>query len=307
MQHSARRKVQRTIATTKVLILIIWLSIIFLSDFMKPAESKRGRKHFIDNRSALSNVVSKRKENRDDHENSRSLSKSSLKRDVSNANMKPRRIILPAKKESLTSKALRSIEGLKNTLQSSADAALCSSSKVQRQLKSYFSSDFEVLILRMTAPDDSRLSDDDLQRFVATIETFVRNMDVTSQSNPYRVTLRKIWAKAAESDGRTVLKSQFLLHTLLRGTTPEDSLIFKTLLKKMHREKCKKTKSKYFDIVKIASVSDETEHLKDYIERYSVYIFQRAKTFTSCFEEMKLIGDGMRTEDICAQVLIVTY
>lgn len=216
--------------------------------------------------------------------------------------VKTRRVILPTKKESLSSRAFKGMSVLKSSLLSSADAALSSTSKVQRQLKSYFSSDFEVLLLRMTAPDNLRLADDDLERFIATIETFVRNMDVTCQSNPYRVTLRKIWTKAAETDGRSVLKAQFLLHTLLRGTTPEDSLIFKTLLKKMLREKCKKTNSKYFDIAKISLVSADTSHLKDFITRYSVYIFQRAKTFTSCFEEMKLIGDGMRTEDICAQV-----
>jgi hypothetical protein len=31
---------------------------------------------------------------------------------------------------------------------------------------------------------------------------------------------------------------------------------------------------------------------KAFIQRYSKYVMQRAKTFTSCFEEMKVIGDG---------------
>ena len=133
----------------------------------------------------------------------------------------------------------------------------------------------------MTAPTNTKPDEDDVERFVATVETFVRNMDVTSQSNPYRVTLRKLWTKAAEPDGRTVLKAQYLLHILLRNTSPEDAIIFKTLLNKMMRETCKKPGNcKYFDMNKLTSVSADTMELQDFIERYSTYVFQRAKTFT---------------------------
>lgn len=277
--------------------------IMCLSDFMmlRSCAAKKSYRREVDTKgfiaSDVRSVSSKNKEKMKDKRSTKSLP------DRDNSEVRrAKRAIVPVRKVSISSIAFKSIGVLKSSLQSSADAALSSTSRVQRRFKSYFSSDFEVLLLRMTAPDDHRLADDDLERFIATIETFVRNMDVTSQSNPYRVTLRKIWSKAAETDGKTVLKAQFLLHTLLRGTTPEDSLIFKTLLKKMLREKCNKTKSKYFDIAKISTVSQETKHLKDFITRYSIYIFQRAKTFTSCFEEVKLIGDGMRTEDICAQV-----
>jgi hypothetical protein len=154
----------------------------------------------------------------------------------------------------------------------------------------------------MTAPDESKPVADDVDRFIATIDTFVRNVDVTSQSNPYRVTLRKLWHKAAELDANTVIKALYLLHTILRNAAPEDSVIFKTLLSKMSREQCKKTKCKYFDAQQLSDVSSETEHLQDFIERYSTYVLKRARTFTSEFEEMKLIDEGMRTEDICAQV-----
>ena len=288
----------------KTLMLLLWLSILFLSNFLTLSDCKARRTQIKEMKRKRIALDSKRKRGSisSNCKSSKAGKDSISKKVVRTAKAHSKRVILPVRKMSLASMAFRSIEGLKVTLQTSADAALSSSGKVQRQLKSYFSSDFEVLLLRMTAPDNLRLSADDLDCFVATIETFVRNMDVTSQSNPYRVTLRKIWTKAAEIDGRSVLKAQFLLHTLLKTTTPEDSLIFKTLLRKMLREKCKKTKSKYFDLAKISSVSVETDHLKDFIGRYSVYIFQRAKTFTSSFEEMKLIGDGMRTEDICAQV-----
>lgn len=35
-------------------------------------------------------------------------------------------------------------------------------------------------------------------------------------SNPYRVTLRKLWAKMAEKDWRTVAKALYIFHVLLR-------------------------------------------------------------------------------------------
>ena len=282
-------------------MLTLWCSLLFLSHLIAMGECKGKRTVSKATKGGQLDTIVEEKHPM------RRVRQNKLKKvvtfDVEPGRIKTRRVIVPVQKESFASMAFRNMNLLKSSLQSSADAAVLSTGKVQRQLKSYFSSDFEVMLLRMTTPDDLRLADDDLDRFVATIETFVRNMDVTSQSNPYRVTLRKIWTKAAECDGRTVLKAQFILHKLLQGTTPEDSLIFKTLLRKMLREKCKKTKSKYFDIAKISTVSADTNHLKDFIGRYSLYIFQRAKTFTSSFEEMNLVGDGMRTEDICAQVV----
>lgn len=147
------------------------------------------------------------------------------------------------------------------------------------------------------------MDENHLERFLATIETFVRNLDVTSTSNPYRVTLRKLWSKMAETDGRTVLKGTFLLHAVLRYTQPEDTVIFKALISKMSREDCRKTRCKYFDFSREHKrISAESAHLEDFIERYQIYVMKRAKTFTSSFEEMKLIAHGMKTEDICAQV-----
>lgn len=305
-RSSVRKKLGGIRMSKKTISLIMMCMILLLSDYVLfgTCAGKKAHVPEVKNKRSMASEVGNRKKekNKDKRSSSKGFSRDD-KKDVT----KGKRAIVPVRKESIASKAFKGITVLKSSFKSSAGAALSSTSKVQRQFKSYFSSDFEVLLLRMTTPDDLRLAEDDLERFIATIETFVRNMDVTSQSNPYRVTLRKIWSKAAEIDGKTVLKAQFLLHTLLRGTTPEDSLIFKTLLKKMLREKCKKTKSKYFDITKISTVSLETKHLKDFITRYSIYIFQRAKTFTSGFEEMKLIGDGMRTEDICAQVRISYY
>ena len=47
------------------------------------------------------------------------------------------------------------------------------------------------------------------------------------------MTLRKLWAKMAEKDWRTVSKALFVFHIVLRDAEPEDAVIFKTLLDKV--------------------------------------------------------------------------
>ena len=270
-----------------------------------------------------------------------------------------RNVILPSSKKNRRSIVAQTIKGFdillggilksKDVLKSSADIALKSTQNIKRGFKSYFSSDFEALILRLTNPNDSRPPNEDVERIIATVSTFVRNVDLTSESNPYRVTLRKLWTKMAEPDARTILKALLILHNLLRSSDPEDSVIFKTLMAKMSKEFCKKTDSLYFDPEKMFAVfkeedihvssiqqktslgkksarlinrksstrkkdafgkrltkkkaGEDTKNLVGLVGRYAAYVLRRARTFTSSFEEMKLIAHGMRTEDICAQMV----
>ncbi len=215
---------------------------------------------------------------------------------------KYRKCVLPRSKGPLSIKALNNLNDIRKNMQKTVDYALASSKSIKRSVKSYFSSDFEVLLLKITSPNDNLPDDIDVDRFTATIETFVRNMDVTSASNPYRVTLRKIWSKLTETDFRTTVKGLYLMHILLRHSQPEDALIFKTLLSKMMRERCRKTKSKYFDITKMCHSGQDRIYISNFISRYANFVLKRAKTFTSSFEEMKLITESMDVDDICAQM-----
>ena len=201
--------------------------------------------------------------------------------------------ILPQPKESLLSKAKKSWDQVSRTVLTA-----------QRDLKAYFSSDFEALLLKLTEPDDLRPSPDDLNRVIATIETFVRNLDTSDLTNPYRVTLHKLWAKMVETDVRSRIKAVYLLHTILRYTEPDDAVIFKTIMQKMSKEFSKKSRSKYFDNTQIVNIHDD--HLHYFLSSYSTYVLKRSRAFTSSFEELGLISKDMRTEDICAQVLPLT-
>ena len=219
------------------------------------------------------------------------------------AKNKRRVVIIPVVKESLAKKAAHTMDLLKKSVMQTKNSAISSTNRLRRELKGYFSSDFEVLLLKLTRPADTRPAEADLDRFLNTVEDFARDLDTTNPTNPYRVTLHKLWNKAAESNGYTVLKTLYLLHMLLRYTQPEDGMIFKKILFKMMRETCTRSGSKYWDSNTIRHVGAETRHLGDFIARYTNYLLKRGRTFTASFEEMKLIAVGMRPEDITAQLL----
>jgi len=216
-------------------------------------------------------------------------------------------VIIPVKKEKMATKALRGLSILSESMSSGVNTALASATRVNRDIKSYFSSDFEVLLLKLTEPNDNRPRKTDVERLLATTQSFVRNLDLVSESNTYRVTLRKLWAKIAEADHRTVLKALYLLHILLKYSEPEDAVIYKNLLMKMSKEVSTKSKTKHFDVKRIRSKHKKAGRSgdslnEDFVVKYAEYVTRRAKAFTSSFEEMKLIDYGMRTEDICAQL-----
>jgi len=274
------------------IILLVWILLVV------QVTSKKNVKHG----SNVINNDNRRKKTLDDDSNDDSnndsyiRSKSTKKKMKKTVTTNRRKVILPTPKQSI------SVSSISQALMKSAEVGLTLSNRIQRGLKTYLSSDFEALLLKLTSPDDNSNNDKDRETFLNTIDTFARNLDMKSESNPYRVTLRKIWAKICESDGRTVLKSFFLLHNILRSTEPEDSVIFKSLISKMSKERYAKSGSKYFD-TNVVSLSSETKYLELFISRYSSYVLKRARAFTSSFEEVKLIGHNMRADDICASMM----
>lgn len=210
--------------------------------------------------------------------------------------------IIPVK-ESLSKKATRTLNQLEKAVRQTRTLAITQGIILRREMAEFFSSDFEVLLLKLTKPKDARPIDADVDRFLNTIEDFVRDADTTNPVNPYRTTLHKLWCKTAELNGYTVLKALFLLHTILRYTQPDDALIFKRLVFKMTKEECQRTGTKYFDEKRVANVDSYTSHLSDFILRYNAYLIKRGRAFTSQFEELHCISRNMRPDDIVAQLL----
>jgi len=63
-----------------------------------------------------------------------------------------------------------------------------------------------------------------VSHLLESVGTFARNFEATDPTNPYRVTLRKLWAKLAEKNWRTTLKALYLLHSLASKVEPEDAV-----------------------------------------------------------------------------------
>lgn len=247
--------------------------------------------------------------------------------------------IIPVKRATAADKLSHGASVLLEYFSISASKTISSVDKLRRDMKVFFASDYETLLLRLTRPNQNRPLQADLERFLATTASFVRNFDLVDPNNPYRVTLRKVWRKLIENDSLTNIKAEYLLLSLIRNSEPEDALIYRKLLLKMSQEVDKKSGCQYFDWVGAKSSSPGSKVLlaKDsnhdqsppkckvtkkqlaitpfpkrswttkFAQRFFQYITLRMKTFTSDFQEMKLISIEMRAEDICAQVLVFYF
>lgn len=217
-----------------------------------------------------------------------------------------RTVVVPAKKEGLVTTAKKSFRKMSNHLLETAKTVSKTASLLNRDIKAYFSSDFEVLLLRMTAPTDVKTSPVDVSRFIATTDTFIYNSDILSESNTYRVTLRKLWAKIAEKDVRTSLKALHLLHTLLVNSKPRSAALYQKLVHKMRKQFDQKTRTKYFDAKILqrdaVAVSEEDRPLIVFAQAFFRYILARSENYTADFDELSAVGYKAKVKTVIAEV-----
>uniref|UniRef100_A0A7S2SSM7 AP180 N-terminal homology (ANTH) domain-containing protein n=1 Tax=Rhizochromulina marina TaxID=1034831 RepID=A0A7S2SSM7_9STRA len=194
-----------------------------------------------------------------------------------------------------------------------SNKAVQKSYSAMREAKGFFSSDFERLLLITTRPDELRPDAVSVERLQAVVETFVRDMDLSLPTNPYRVTLRKLWAKLCEPDWRVSLKALCILHVLLSRGTAEDTIVFKAMMEKMRKERSKRSKSRFFDVSRVLGdrpplglLGDESSARQciQFLRHYANYVLQRSRMFTGNFEELQLAkrGELQSTEDLVMQL-----
>eukprot|EP00981_Chlorochromonas_danica_P008597 scaffold2237_cov175-Ochromonas_danica.AAC.19 len=200
-----------------------------------------------------------------------------------------RKVIIPVKKEAFSSKVMKSMDVLKEALETTSASARTSLYALNRNLKAYFASDFEALLLDLTTPTASPPDDQDLDRYLATLDCFSPDSDLRDPDNAYRVTLRKLEAKFMEPNQYSALKASFLLHLLLRHVSEEDSEVYHTLILRMLREKKKKGQGRYFHLSQAKWRKEESED-QDFILNYATFVLQRAKAFTGDFRELQAVG-----------------
>lgn len=204
--------------------------------------------------------------------------------------------ILPTVKVPLSIKFTKGFEKLKKTIIAKGEDVLMTTKLLQRELKAYFSSDFETLLLSLTRPDEKCPQEIELDKVVQTIESFHFKTTYIDDENPYRITLHKIWCKT-EEDERSCLKAWFILHTILRCVSPPQGKMLKKWMVKLSKEICPKTDSRYFDTKKLI------KRQIGLVGRYGVYCIQRGRQFTSSFIELELIGKEKRPSIVCSLLL----
>jgi hypothetical protein len=226
-----------------------------------------------------------------------------------------RKIIIPVKREPLLSRALSAAKSVQSSLKDTEEKMKFTWKTINRSVKSYFSSDFESLLLRLTSPDDFQPSDKDISSFISLIKSYSPYKNMVSEHNPYRVTLRKLWQKMIEPDYRSVIKALCLFHLLLKLSDYSDAKVYQKFLLKMSKETHDKSNGKYFNLKTFQKnlnslKEDETEVLeeqvnegnKDFISKYFLFLWKRSVLFTSNFHEMKEIHYQKQVEYICSTV-----
>lgn len=216
-----------------------------------------------------------------------------------------RSIIVPSKKEALVTTATKTLRKMGSQLLKTAKTVSKSASLLNRDIKAYFSSDFEVILLRMTEPTDVKTSLADISRFMATTNTFIHNSDLMSESNTYRVTMRKLWAKIAEKDVRTALKALHLFHILLYDSKPRNATLYQKLIRKMCKQFDQKTQTKYFDVkvlLRSATGSPDDDTLVSFAQALFNYVLTRGKSYTAKFDELAVVGYKHKAKSVVSEV-----
>jgi hypothetical protein len=287
-----------------VVYVVLIFTLIIVIEWTDADKSSRSK-------GSINSKPSKDDDDHDDNRKNKKRQKIKVKKQHS-----IRSTILPTKKEKTSDKLLRTISDVNSNLISSVKNTINITSRMKRNIKSYFSSDYEVLLLQLTNPSDDKPLYYDLNRFLATTKTFVRNIDMNNKSNPYRVTLHKIWCKILENDIRIVCKALFLLHSLLKCSDIPDAIIYQSLINQMSTETVKTSNCKYFDFSKInynTNNNDDNDnnssqliHKKKYysfIRIYSRYLRNRSKMYVKDFKEMKEdINYGISSDEIVRKV-----
>jgi hypothetical protein len=171
---------------------------------------------------------------------------------------------------------------------------------VTRELRMYTSGSWEKRLLAATWPDNDIPDPKLVKEIMREVSQFRRDLDVTRQSSEHRIFLHKIWLKMTELDWRTKVKALYLLHAIVTRLPPEDAVVMQRFILKMGREKCKKSKSNYFDLEVISETDPAGQHWHGFVGRYGEYVLKRAATFSGAFDELKALKREHGFENVVA-------
>ncbi|CAM9123310.1 unnamed protein product [Discosporangium mesarthrocarpum] len=135
-------------------------------------------------------------------------------------------------------------------------------------------------MLQMTWPDDQILDETYVKDLIRYLEKEDDSLGVRSPKNPFRRTLRKLWALMTESDYRTKLKAIMLLHHMSTDLGPASSTRVRNHFMRMREETNLKNRNEvYFEQGRLLDVSSSGVPFLPLLKSYGSFTFRRMVAF----------------------------
>mmetsp|Transcript_40121 Transcript_40121/g.125616 ORF Transcript_40121/g.125616 Transcript_40121/m.125616 type:complete len:309 (-) Transcript_40121:498-1424(-) len=158
------------------------------------------------------------------------------------------------------------------------------STGVLREMKGFFSSELEQVILKITRPNEMMPKTKHVENLL------VATHDTPAQFEVYPHILKKLWNRMLEEDWRTALKATYMLHKFAADGAPQHSVELKKTFASMARQYCARHKNTYFNLEQVMNrdFSEKTggEEEVGFLSAYMRYTFFRTRTFRPHFAEI---------------------
>ena len=174
---------------------------------------------------------------------------------------------------------------------------------VYRRAKVLRSSAFEGMLLRATWPGDEPVPRDLLDEIIKHSIPAFKYGRSSAEDDPYHMTMHKLWTKMCENDWRTVTKSLYILHCIMRESSVDSCQRFSMAVRSMSRTRNPKNPDhRYFDISLISELDEPSSLYSEFVNNYAQYVLLRSKVFSAKFEEIKEICDATQEKQVVARL-----
>ncbi len=154
------------------------------------------------------------------------------------------------------------------------------------------SSEFERVLTKATRSSSEQPKEKHVYSILYALSEFDGIVDY-QQIDVYAVAMHKIWVKINHEDIRSSIKALYILHSVMRLISSEQSMVIRQRIRRLTDDYCKKTKCNYFDKDKLIKKyaknrknSSKHNKLLGYVNSYAQYLIARCQLFSPDFDEL---------------------
>jgi len=154
------------------------------------------------------------------------------------------------------------------------------------------SSEFERVLTKATRSSSEQPKEKHLYSILYALSEFDGMVDY-QQVDVYAVAMHKVWVKINHEDIRSSMKALYILHSIMRLTSREQSIVIRQRIRRLRDDYCKKTQCNYFDRNKLVKKysknsknSSKYNKLLGYVNSYALYLLIRCQLFSPEFDEL---------------------